>query len=123
MRRYMLKKNNYEYYLKMPVSVYNMASNSNLSKSFLFLITCLLFFISANAQNKRAKATPPSVSPPLVVPDTSRNTLLVPVTIKDTGKNNQTPYLTLQQCIDYALQHQPNVNISLINVDVARATN
>jgi outer membrane protein TolC len=100
-----------------------MASNFNLSRSFLFLIVCLLFFIGANAQNKRTKAAPTSVSPPLVVPDTSRNTLLVPVTIKDTGKNNQIPYLTLQQCIDYALEHQPNVNISLVNFDVARTTN
>jgi outer membrane protein TolC len=31
--------------------------------------------------------------------------------------------LTLQQCVDYALQHQPALNQSLINVSITRATN
>jgi outer membrane protein TolC len=37
--------------------------------------------------------------------------------------SNNAQYLSLQQCIDYAIQHQPALNISLINVDVAQATN
>src|SRR5262249_11121674 len=31
--------------------------------------------------------------------------------------------LTLDQCIDYALQHQPALNQSLINIQIAKATN
>lgn len=31
--------------------------------------------------------------------------------------------LTLEQCIDFALKHQPAINQSLINVSIARATN
>jgi len=78
----------------------------------------LCFSIVAKAQNKNNT----SVLPPVVVPDTSRNTLLAPVVIRDTGKNGA-KYLTLQQCIDYALQHQPSLNRSLINVDITRTTN
>jgi outer membrane protein TolC len=32
-------------------------------------------------------------------------------------------YLTLRQCIDYALQHQPAINQSYINVSIAKTTN
>lgn len=32
-------------------------------------------------------------------------------------------YLTLKQCIDYALTHQPALNRSLINVDITKTTN
>jgi outer membrane protein TolC len=34
-----------------------------------------------------------------------------------------TPYLTLPQCIGYALQHQPGLNQALLNVAITRATN
>jgi outer membrane protein TolC len=78
----------------------------------------LCFSIAAKAQNKNNT----SVLPPVVVPDTSRNTLLAPVVIQDTGKNGA-KYLTLQQCIDYAVLHQPDLNRSLINVDITRTTN
>jgi outer membrane protein TolC len=33
------------------------------------------------------------------------------------------PYLTLQQCIDYALQNQPALKQSIINVSIAQTTN
>ncbi len=86
------------------------------------LITCLFclpFF--SQAQNKAAaSAGSNSVTPPVVVPDTTKNSLLLPVVVKDTGKAQ---YFTLKQCIDYALQHQPNLNIALINVDVAKTSN
>jgi outer membrane protein TolC len=39
----------------------------------------------------------------------------------DTTSNPQ--YLTLQECIDYSLKHQPTLNQSLINVAIARTTN
>jgi outer membrane protein TolC len=32
-------------------------------------------------------------------------------------------FLTLRQCIDYAMQHQPGINRSYINVSIAKATN
>jgi outer membrane protein TolC len=86
----------------------------------IFLLTGCLFFIASisQAQNKTAN----SVAPPVTVPDTGKNTLLMPVTVKDTGKNGAES-LTLQQCIDYAIIHQPGLNVSLINVDVAKTTN
>jgi len=49
-------------------------------------------------------------------PDTSR--LLVPIV-----KDSTNTYLTLKQCIDYAMEHQPGVNRALINVDIAKTTN
>jgi outer membrane protein TolC len=39
------------------------------------------------------------------------------------ANNNNTNGLTLQQCIDYALQNQPALNEALINVSIARTTN
>jgi outer membrane protein, multidrug efflux system len=43
------------------------------------------------------------------------------------AQNNNTSdtsqFLTLKQCIDYALTHQPQVNQSLINVSIAKLTN
>jgi outer membrane protein TolC len=47
--------------------------------------------------------------------------LLVPV-VRDSS-NSVGEYLTLKQCIDYALQHQPYLNKALINVDIAKTTN
>jgi len=86
----------------------------------LLLNTCLLCLsVFSFAQNN----TPKSVSAPVVEPDTSKVSLLQPVKVKDTSKNGAIEYLTLQQCIDYAIQHQPGVNIALINVDVAKTTN
>jgi len=65
------------------------------------LITCLLcVWAFTNAQT----------------PDTSK--LLVPIV-----KDSTNTYLTLKQCIDYAMEHQPGVNRALINVDIAKTTN
>lgn len=44
--------------------------------------------------------------------------------VRDTTyKNSGTDVLTLRQCIDYAMQHQPMLNKALINVEVAHETN
>jgi len=48
--------------------------------------------------------------------DTSK--LLVPIV-----KDSTNTYLTLKQCIDYAMEHQPGLNRALINVDIAKTTN
>jgi outer membrane protein TolC len=61
--------------------------------------------------------------PPVIQPDTSKNTLLVPFNPQDTGKNSSGQFFTLQQCIDYAMTHQPGVNKALINVGIAKETN
>jgi outer membrane protein TolC len=103
----------------------NIFFNNNTLRSLL-LFTCLFCLsVTAFAQNKNAKPakTAQSVAAPEVVPDTSKTNLLLPVTVKDTGKNNAGEYLTLQQCIDYAMLHQPGLNIAQINVDVAKTTN
>lgn len=42
---------------------------------------------------------------------------------QNTVVSDTTNNLTLQQCIDYALQHQPLLQQSFINVSIARATN
>ena len=61
--------------------------------------------------------------PPVTQPDTNKNTLLIPFNSQDTGKNSPGQYLALQQCIDYAMTHQPGVNKALINVSIAKETN
>ncbi|WP_295675197.1 TolC family protein [uncultured Mucilaginibacter sp.] len=81
-----------------------------------FLI-CSTFL--AAAQNSKTK----SVTVPEIVPDTGKVSLLMPVTVKDTGSNKAGEYLTLQQCIEYGKQHQPAVNISKININIAQTTN
>jgi outer membrane protein TolC len=64
-----------------------------------------------------------SVAAPEIVPDTSKVSLLRPVTVKDSGNKNAEDYLTLQQCIEYAKQHQPAVNIAQININIAQTNN
>ncbi len=38
-------------------------------------------------------------------------------------QEDTTRYLTLKQCIDYALIHQPGLNISLLNISIAKESN
>ena len=38
-------------------------------------------------------------------------------------RSDSTQLFTLEQCIHYALQHQPGLNQSLLNTDIAKATN
>jgi outer membrane protein TolC len=52
-------------------------------------------------------------------PDT--NKLLLPI-VKDSS-NRGVQYLTLKQCIDYALQHEPYINSAIIGIDIAHANN
>ena len=42
---------------------------------------------------------------------------------QDVNTNNPNQYLTLGECIEYALKHQPALNQSLINISIARTTN
>ena len=84
----------------------------------LFSVGLLCFSLSASAQKSTAAST---TAPP--VEDTDKVSLLQPVKVKDTSKNSTDQYFTLQQCVDYALQHQPGLNIALINIDVAKTTN
>src|ERR1700748_2103515 len=92
--------------------------NKSTFRALLFTVGLSFSAFTLHAQNDKTKTVPP----PLVVPDTSTNTLLLPMTMQDTGKTGAES-LTLKQCIDYAMQHQPSLNISLINIDVAKTTN
>ncbi len=98
--------------------------STNALRSFLLITGLFCLSLGGYAQNKTKKDTAQkSVAAPEVVPDTSKTNLLLPVTVKDTGKNAAGEYLTLQQCIDYAMKHQPALNVSVINIDVAKTTN
>ena len=84
------------------------------------LVAGILVFEASvtHAQNKKNSL----LTEPVTVPDTSKTNLLMPVTVKDTGRTGAES-LTLAQCIEYALQHQPALNQSLININIAKTTN
>jgi outer membrane protein TolC len=108
-------------YLKLQLTRFTMLniSISVLKIRVLILsagLTMLSLVVSAQKSNNQTIAAPP-------VEDTAQVSLLQPVKVKDTSKNGENVNLTLQQCIDYALQHQPGLIESKINVDIARATN
>jgi multidrug efflux system outer membrane protein len=86
-----------------------------------FLFFTGLFFISlfSYGQNGRIK-TNTVFAPPL---DTNMKTSRITIGAKDTDINHTTLFLTLRQCIDYALLHQPALNRSVINTSIARETN
>ncbi len=112
------------YLTELPGSVfYNMANYFITSSRFrIFFIAGILFStLTLHAQNKSATGTN-SVPPPPSVPDTSKNRLVLPITVSDSASNGA-EYLTLRQCIDYAMQHQPGLNKALINIDITKKTN
>jgi len=86
----------------------------------VFLLAGGLFFTTININAQTGK---PATDPPVAMPDTSRPNLLMPVMMKDTGKNGNFESFTIKQCIDYSLQHQPNLNRAMIGVDIAKTTN
>ncbi len=49
--------------------------------------------------------------------------LIVPSYAQSKNAGDTSEFLTLKQCIDYALLHQPALNQSLINVSITKATN
>jgi multidrug efflux system outer membrane protein len=48
--------------------------------------------------------------------------LVIPI-LRDSTKNSTAEFLSLKDCINYALIHQPGLNQSLINIDIAKTTN
>jgi multidrug efflux system outer membrane protein len=78
-------------------------------------LVCLSFF--ASAQTPNTSTTPLPV--PVVPIDTNKNG--VPIFTR--GLDSANAELTLRQCIDYALVHQPSLNNSIINVSIAKETN
>ncbi|MDB5149829.1 MAG: oprM 3 [Mucilaginibacter sp.] len=82
----------------------------------VFLFISLLFCspLITQAQNKK-----PDLSP-VTQPDTGKNNLIIPLNPRSNGNDTS---LTLQQCIDYAMLHQPALNKALINESITRATN
>nr|WP_221452727.1 TolC family protein [Mucilaginibacter sp. FT3.2] len=89
----------------------------SINRTFLHFSTvaafCLLS-VNAVAQNNKKHLFPV----PDQIPDTGKVGFPVMPVTQDTGQ-----YLTLRQCIDYAMVHQPALNKSLINVDIAHTTN
>ncbi|WP_183559666.1 TolC family protein [Mucilaginibacter sp. SP1R1] len=88
------------------------------SRAYLFISFLFCLPVLASAQNSNS-----SNLPPVTPPDTSKNVLIVPLNPQGTGSDGSGQFLTLQQCIDYAMQHQPALNKALINVSIAKATN
>src|ERR1700754_1827546 len=86
-----------------------------------FLFTGCLFSATISSYAQSGKTN--NATPPVTVPDTSKNNLLLPVMMQDSGKNGAVESLTLKECIDYAMQHQPALNRSLIGIDIAKTTN
>jgi multidrug efflux system outer membrane protein len=85
----------------------------------LFLFTGFaLASLSALGQNGQKKQFPV----PENIPDTNRVGFPVMPNATDAGKNGG-EYLTLKQCIEYAMIHQPALNKALINTDIARTSN
>src|ERR1700743_431375 len=84
------------------------------------LPAALLLCLSITAFGQKS-AKDSTVAP--AIEDTGKVSLLQPVKIKDTSKNAADQYFTLQQCIDYALLHQPSLNIAKINIEVAHTNN
>jgi len=68
-----------------------------------------------------AQKVNPNNPPVPAMPDTLKTNLVIPQNPADTGKNSQS--YSLRQCIDYAMQHQPGINIARLNIDVTKATN
>ncbi|HEX8019829.1 TolC family protein [Mucilaginibacter sp.] len=88
--------------------------STNLVGLFLLTATGLcLISLNASAQNNKKQFPAPDQ-----VPDTGKVGFPIMPHTQDTGQ-----YLTLRQCIDYALVHQPALNRSLINTDIARTSN
>jgi len=83
-----------------------------------FFLLISLFCISSFtfAQVKRSSV----LAPPLYLPDTAKH---MTVGAKDTNINHTSQFLTLRQCIDYALLHQPALNRSMINQNITKETN
>lgn len=80
-----------------------------------FVTGAMLCLISLNASAQNNKKQYPV---PDQVPDTGKIGFPVMPLSQDTGQ-----YLTLRQCIDYAMVHQPALNQSLISTDIARTSN
>jgi len=93
--------------------------SKNRTSRLLLLIISILCMV----QMSYAQKVNPDNPPALAVPDTVKINLVVPQNPADTGKNANGQFLTLRQCIDYAMQHQPGLNVSKINVEVTKATN
>ncbi|WCT14201.1 TolC family protein [Mucilaginibacter jinjuensis] len=83
----------------------------------------LVFLISIlSASTVYAQKVPPRkqaiVDPDMPMPDASS------VVVKaDSSHNVAGAFMSLQQCIDYAMIHQPGLNKALINVNIAHETN
>ncbi|OKS87324.1 TolC family protein [Mucilaginibacter polytrichastri] len=89
-----------------------------MDKIRILLLIIILSASSVYAQKVPPRKKPVAVEPDLVMPDTSS------VVVKaDSSHNASGEFMSLKQCIDYAMIHQPGLNKSLINVSIAKETN
>ncbi|MGZ3754649.1 MAG: TolC family protein [Mucilaginibacter sp.] len=87
---------------------------------FLVLTTCLFLtalFTYAQVGSKKSSTV---FAPPI---DAGTMNSRITIGAKDTNINHTNQFLTLRQCIDYALLHQPALNRSLLNVNITKETN
>ena len=86
---------------------------------FFLLVNLICASLVTYAQRVPAKRTPVVLAPP----DTSQSSLPVPGSAQDTNRIEGVDYLTIKNCIDYAMVHQPALNIAMININIAKTTN
>ncbi|WP_299501008.1 TolC family protein [Mucilaginibacter sp.] len=84
---------------------------------FLLITVTFSLSLTAYAQNRKSKFPVPDD-----IPDTTKVGFPIIPNVTDTGKNGGV-FLSLRQCIDYAMIHQPGLNKSFLNTDITRETN
>lgn len=87
---------------------------------FLVLTTCLLLTALFTHAQVGSKKSATIFAPPI---DAGMMNSRITIGAKDTNINHTNQFLTLRQCIDYALLHQPALNKSLLNVNITKETN
>ena len=98
-----------------------MLKKTNIACRFLLFLLALFLGNTSSivAQNGSLTSMPPAGS----IPDSLKSALLQPINTIDSAKNSPYQYFTLQQCVAYALQHQPLLNEALLNTDITKANN
>ena len=102
-------------YRDITVNIFSMVTiRFLLLAAFLFLTT---LFTYAQIGGKKSATV---FAPPI---DASMMNSRITIGAKDTNINHTNQFLTIRQCIDYALLHQPALNRSLLNGNITKETN
>ena len=87
---------------------------------FLLLTTFLFLTVLVTYGQVGGKKNTTVFAPPI---DAGAMNSRITIGAKDTNINHTNQFLTLRQCIDYALLHQPALNRSLLNANITKETN